>query len=399
MHAQQVCHKIINNALDWMHTLRREALNTCILAAIDGQRLSVTGLGRAIRSAAKEKHCIKRADRLLSNPHLYREQRDIYHVMSQIVVGTTQRPVILVDWSDLDGHKQHYLLRAAIALEGRSLTLYEEAHTLTTKDKPKTHRLFLQRLKMMLAVNCTPIIVSDAGFRTAWFKQVEQLGWDWVGRVRNRHLVNAGKEGDWRDCKAYYSMATTIPKYLGEVQLTQKHAVPCHLVLVKAKPKGRTKTTQFGERARSKHSEQNAKREKEPWLLATSLCISLKLAKRVVNIYAARMQIEEAFRDTKSVQFGLGFELNRSHSTKRIQILLLIAMLATLVLWMLGSIARASGQHRHYQANTVKDRNVLSLIYLGLRVASDKRFLMDDDAFIHAAHALCKIAGQYDFMA
>jgi len=397
MHAKQVCHKIMNNALDWMHTLRREALNSCILAATDGRQLSVTGLGRAIRSTAKEKHCIKRADRLLSNPRLYREHRDIYHAATKIVIGATRRPVILVDWSDLDGYKQHYLLRAAVALEGRSLTLYEEAHTLATKDKPKTHRVFLKRLKAMLATDCVPIVVTDAGFRTAWFKLVEQMGWDWVGRVRNRHLFRIDEKAPWQDCKTYYPVATTTPKYLGEVQLTQKHAVLCHLVIVKSKPKGRSKITRFGERERSGKSEQNAQREREPWLLATSLLVSSKLAKRVVNIYAARMQIEEAFRDTKSVQFGLGFELNRSYSTKRIQILLLIAMLAMLVLWLLGSIARTTGQYRHYQANTVKSRHVLSLIYLGLRVASDERFTMDHDDFIYAANEIWKMMGQYDF--
>ncbi len=50
MHAEQVCHKIMNNALGWMHKLRREALTSCVLAAINGQRLSVTGQGRAIHS-------------------------------------------------------------------------------------------------------------------------------------------------------------------------------------------------------------------------------------------------------------------------------------------------------------------------------------------------------------
>ena len=84
MHATQVCHKVMNNALDWMHTLRREALNSCILAAIDGRQLSVTGLGRAIRSPAKEKHCIKRADRLLSNPHLYRAKKGSVPLLSHL---------------------------------------------------------------------------------------------------------------------------------------------------------------------------------------------------------------------------------------------------------------------------------------------------------------------------
>jgi len=399
MHAKQVCHKVINNALDWMHKLRRDALTSCILAAINGQRLSVTGLGRAIHSQAKEKHCIKRADRLLSNRHLQKEQADIYQVFSHIIIGATHRPVILVDWSDLDGGKRHYLLRASLALEGRPLTLYEETHTLLTKDKPKSQRLFLKRLKEKLPEKCCPIIVTDAGFRTAWFKRVEQVGWDWIGRVRNQHLVKTTKNTAWHDCKSYYASATARPKSLGDVTLTRKHEVNCRLVLVKSKAKGRNKLTLFGERARSGKSESNARREREPWLIATSLPATYQFAKRIVRLYATRMQIEEAFRDTKSLQFGLGFELNRSYTTERIQILLLIAMLATFVLWLLGSIAKSTGQYRHYQANTVKNRTVLSLTYLGLRVANDKRFIMDEKDLKHAAQILWEMGDQYDLAA
>jgi hypothetical protein len=105
--------------------------------------LSVTGLGRAIDSQAKEKHCIKRADRLLSNRNLYSEHRDIYQTITHLIVGAMRRPVILIDWSDMDECKHHFLLRAVIALQGRSLTLYEEVHTVATKEKPKTHKAFL----------------------------------------------------------------------------------------------------------------------------------------------------------------------------------------------------------------------------------------------------------------
>ena len=86
------------------------------------------------------------------------------------------------------------------------------------------------------------------------------------------------------------------------------------------------------------------------------------------------MQIEESFRDVKSIRFGIGFELNLTRSNKRLQVLLLIAMIATFVLWLLGMAARRSEQHLQYQANTVKDRHVLSAVYLGLRVAYDRRF-------------------------
>jgi hypothetical protein len=145
-------------------------------------------------------------------------------------------------------------------------------------------------------------------------------------------------------------------------------------MLYKGKPKGRSKITCNGNRARSKHGEQCARREREPWLLASSLPVSSKLAHRVVEIYSTRMQIEESFRDVKSMRFGIGFELQLSRSAQRLQVLLLIAMIAQFVLWLLGTAARNSQQHLQYQANTVKDHHVLSVIYLGLLVANDRRF-------------------------
>ncbi|MCW8829370.1 MAG: IS4 family transposase, partial [Gammaproteobacteria bacterium] len=193
-------------------------------------------------------------------------------------------------------------------------------------------------------------------------------------RLRNRHLVRASEDEAWFRAKELYENANATPRYLGQKQLTRRAELHCHFVLYKGKPKGRSKTTCNGERARSKHSEQCAQREREPWLLVTSLPATSKLAKKVVSIYSTRMQIEESFRDVKSVRFGIGFELNLSRSAERLQILLLVAMIATFVLWLLGMAARNSQQHLQYQANTVKNRQVLSAIYLGLRVATDRRF-------------------------
>lgn len=45
----------------------------------------------------------------------------------------------------------------------------------------------------MLPPNCRAIFVTDAGFRTPWFKQVKAFGWDWVGRIRNRHEVKPNR--------------------------------------------------------------------------------------------------------------------------------------------------------------------------------------------------------------
>lgn len=374
MHAEKVSHKILENTCAWMHASRRQALEAGILAAIRERRLSVTGLGRAIASEASEKHCIKRADRLIGNPHLYREYDDVYLSFARLILGTVQRPVILIDWSDLDGGKTQFLLRAAVAIDGRALSLYEEVHGLDSKEKPAIHRRFLYRLKALLPDTCHPILVTDAGFRTPWFKLVEKMGWDWVGRLRNRHLVRENEQYVWYRSNELFSLATTTPKYLGSMQLTRRDPISCHFVLYKGKSKGRSKLTMAGIRARSAKSEQSAKREREPWLLVTSLPATSKLAKRIVNIYKTRMQVEEAFRDTKSLRYGIGFELNRSRSLKRLQLLLLVAMIATFVLWLLGMAARLTQQHWQYQANSIKSRHVLSVIYLGLRIAGDQRF-------------------------
>ena len=178
MQARQVLHTLLQKVCSEMHKLRRTALFVNVMAALHGEVLTVTHLGRSITSEAKEKHCIKRADRLLSNRRLQGERVGIYSALTQQLIGSQQRPVIIVDWSDMDECKRHFLLRASVPMEGRSLTLYEEVHTVKSKEKPKVQEQFLKALQKRLPPRCRPILVTDAGFRTPWFKQVEALGWD-----------------------------------------------------------------------------------------------------------------------------------------------------------------------------------------------------------------------------
>jgi hypothetical protein len=397
MHAKKVSHKILSNSLPWVHKTRLTALEACLLAAIDSRRLSVTDIGRSIRSEAKEKHCIKRADRLLSNAHLYREREEIYHTMTRLILGTIQRPVILVDWSDLDPSKRNFLLRAAVALEGRSHTLYEEVHTVKTKEKPATHKSFMKKLKAMLPSFCRPIVVTDGGFKVPWFKLVMSFGWDYVGRIRGLTMLRENEKYSWDYIKNLYPMATTTAKYIGCKELTRSNPLKCHLVLYKGKPKGRHKLNHAGERTYCKHSEVHSEREKEPWLLATSLPVTSKLATKVVKIYSARMQIEEAFRDIKSYRFGVGLELNQTREQRRLQILMLIGMLVTLVLWLLGTAVMMSGEARYYQANTERKRRVLSVLFLGLRVSNDRRIRLNSSQLDEAYHQMLNQMNEYGY--
>jgi hypothetical protein len=379
MQAKRVLHKLLDSTCPDMHMKRREALSVNVKAALDGQSLTVTHLGRAISSEAKEKHCIKRADRLLSNGHLHAERLRIYSTVSELLIGTRVRPVIVVDWSDMDDCKRHFLLRASIAVQGRSLTLYEEAHTCKAKEKPKTHLAFLKTIHAMLRPDCRPIVVSDAGFRVPWFKMVASFGWDWVGRVRNRTFVQQAGHDQWAPCKSLYRDATGTPKALGQVLMARSNPIACQLVLYKGKPKGRVHKNRLGERSRCGHSRKQAAREREPWLLATSLGPCSTLASKAVRLYRLRMQIEEAFRDLKSTRFGLSLELHLTYQVQRLQVLLLIAMLALMVAWIMGKAIEITGQHRQYQANTVKDRLVLSTIFIGLRAIDDARITLTKD--------------------
>jgi hypothetical protein len=107
------------------------------------------------------------------------------------------------------------------------------------------------------------------------------------------------------------------------------------------------------------------KLHRAPWLLATSLTHVRGNERRIKQLYATRMQIEETLRDGKSHRFGFGLRYARSGSLQRIQVLLLLVALATLVLWLVGLAGRAQNLARQLQANTVSHRLVLSTPFVG----------------------------------
>jgi hypothetical protein len=374
MNVKQTLSKCLTHITPTMHKIRRLSLFAAIESTLNGGVLSVTGLGRNLDNRALEKHRIKRVDRLCSNAHLQQEISSVYRRMCAGLIHTTKRPIIHVDWSDMDDRKQHFIIRASLATQGRSLTLYEEIHSLDMKEKPKTHILFMQQLKAMLPEDCQPIIVTDAGFRIPWFKLVESLGWDFVGRVRNKTHCKKVQDDEWAPVKSLYQLGTLRPKDLGIYQQGEKIAFESRMIIVWRKSKGRKDKTATGERARrSKKSRACAEREKEPWLLATSLKKTHYLSKKVVKIYATRMQIEESFRDLKT---GLKMNNSGSRRSQRIQVLLLIALVSQYLLILLGLAVKSAKYHYRYQANSIKTRNVLSNQFIGLRAYKDKQLVV-----------------------
>jgi hypothetical protein len=364
MHAVHILQQRLRNACPQMHLRRLQALLACVVAALRVQRVTVTELGRALPSAAQPKHSIKRVDRLAGNSRLHAERLSIYRAVAHWLLRGTRCPLIVVDWSELRSDRTCQLLRAAVAIGGRALTLYEEVHPLHRLGNPRVQRLFLSQLKALLPEGTLPIIVTDAGFRTPWFRAVASLGWHWIGRVRNRVHVRPLGTARWVSSKSVYPKAHARAQALGAYELAQTNALACNLYLIQHRKKHRIRKSAYGQPLRSSANQARARMHREPWLLAASPSLSAMSANQIVRCYAQRMQIEEAFRDLKSTRYGLGFELHLSRQHQRIEILLLIASLALLMLWLIGTAAKADGLQRHYQSNTRSTPPALSIFNL-----------------------------------
>ncbi|MFZ5843952.1 MAG: hypothetical protein ACOY3E_13770 [Pseudomonadota bacterium] len=93
------------------------------------QSLQLTAIGRHLtRTATTEKHSIKRIDRLLGNVHLAGDRLHFYHWQAQQLIGLKKHPIVPIDFSDVDAARTRFIIRAAIPLGGRALSLYEEFH-------------------------------------------------------------------------------------------------------------------------------------------------------------------------------------------------------------------------------------------------------------------------------
>ena len=373
-----------------MHSARIGAVVKVVNGLLTGGKATLTEVGRHLCSLSYEKHGIKCADRLVGNRHLHGERLLLYRAMAHWLLSRTERPWIIVDWSDVEIGHRYLMLKAAVPVGGRAVTIYEEVHPLKRYNNPKTHGN--ERLYTVVPPSCCPIVITDAGFRGPWFETVEWFGWDWIGRVRNEVKYRAAGSEAWKYTRSLYYKATRKPRYLGRCWLSSKWPYVCYLHLYKAlkrapgRPCKPSRATLNRRRARAQ--------AREPWLLATSLSPHTWSARRVVRAYEKRMQIEETFRDLKSHRWGYGLQYARSQSTERLENLLLITTLATLTTWLVGLAAKAKDWMRHFQANTESRKPVLSIFFLGRRMLKSHRFRLSKRDLYDAMHELPSLVNE-----
>jgi DDE family transposase len=361
MRVESIVHRLCEPVVEVVHAARVGAVVAASTAVIWAGRLSVSRIGRALRGPTSPKHSIKRIDRLLSNRRLWLERTTFFRALAKLVVGDQPAPKVLVDWTKLMGD-QHALV-AAVPIGGRAVPIYSEVHRERRLGSPRVQARFLRQLATVLPADCRPIIVADAGFKTPFFVAVRALGWHFVVRLRGRLSPREPETRTSTPLRSMFGWATDVPFDLGEWQLAsrEKSAISCRLIVA-----GRPRRHRRSGRPLNGASERKAALgAKEPWVLATSINDATPAI--VVDIYATRMQIEETFRDTKDHRFGWALLQARSSSPSRLDILLLLAALATAAVILCGLQAERLGLHRGYQANTVR-RRVLSLFGLGVAV-------------------------------
>lgn len=121
-----------------------------------------------------------------------------------------------------------------------------------------------------------------------------------------------------------------------------------------------------------------------------ALSLQARTPKQVVKIYGTRMQIEEGFRDCKSVHYGLGLSQNRKMNQCRRSVLCLIAACAIFVLWCIGMAGKQTAMAKQVRVNSSSKREPYSVIFLARLLIAQKHFRLPEkaikDSLIHIKH-------------
>lgn len=337
---------------------------------IFGNRLTIAGLGRNLKNGNKTKSNINKIARLIGSMHFHQERDSLFRHHNEKILKGIKRPVIAVDWSDTAVTSTERILCATICLSGRGIVCYEKVYSGQLYNSRKAHKDFIEGLWKVLPLGCAPIILTDAAssFGIYWFELINAKGWTWIGRVRlgNKYFYINDDEFSVNEL---YKQAVSKGRHHKECGFTKEHKFLCNLTVIKGKTRRKNSNNNYYVTRRShRHGTSKHKRRgNEPWILISST--NLKLTKnQIIELYSARMTIEERFRDTKDANFGSGLLLSRSKGAMRIENLLMIDVLAKFVLWAIGCLAEKKGLAKEFQANTIQNRRVLSIIRLAREV-------------------------------
>jgi hypothetical protein len=300
---------------------------------IDGGIAGVAAIGRSMRGSAFAKHNIKRVDRFLGNGRV--DTAALSEALLKWAAQPGQKLVLVMDWTDLPGDRK--MLTLAIPSRGRAIPVHSRVVDLKVmyKSQNSLEEGLIRELLVLLPAGVRVVIVADRGFgRTSLMRELKRLRVSFVLRVQENVVVR--HEGRRRLLKELTPRKGRTLS-LRQVEYRDENSVSINMVLT------------------WRH------KMKEPWLLATDL---EGRPSDVIGCYGRRMQIEESFRDTKSVRWGFKLRHVRISTSERFQRLMMVVGLAYLFLMAAGAEAERHKQHRRLMANTVSKR-ALSWLTVG----------------------------------
>lgn len=300
MRASGVLQKCLSGSLGAMHALRSRVLLRSVEALIAGRRLTLMDVARSWPGAERVRAPLKAFDRLLSNRRLHGERERIYADMARWLLRG-ERPVIVIDWSDLKEDKRWCLLRAAVPIGGRTLPVLDMVFPGKEQGTPAAEKRFLLRLQALVPQGARPVLVTDAGFRSPWFRAVSEMSWYWVGRLRHTTLVKPvdvpNRNEEWVPSRALHVLARSAPRDMGLMDTVRGAPWVCRLIVYAKAAQGRKHHNRRDRTqvARSSASRKVAAREREPWLIVASPELTDLSARQLVALYAVACRLSCRF--------------------------------------------------------------------------------------------------------
>jgi hypothetical protein len=335
-------HAFVSSIFDHdLHEKRVASLADATVGALQGARLAVGALGRAL-AVAKEldgKHAIKQVDRLFSNTGV--DVWKLYGNWVPFVIGERPEVVVALDWTDFDQDNQSTIALHLVTKHGRATPLmWKSVVKSELKDWRNEHEdALLERFREVVPASTKVTVLADRGFGDHKLYELlkDQLGFDFIIRFRGVIKVTDEK-GETRAAKDWVP-DTGRPRTIKKARVTKTQREVAAVVCIHAKGMA------------------------EPWHLATSR--DDKTGAEIVALYGKRFTIEESFRDLKNLRFGLGLTDTRISSPKRRDRMLLVGAIAASLLTLLGAAGESLGLDMKMKANTVKTRTH-SLLNQGL---------------------------------
>jgi hypothetical protein len=335
-----------------LHAKRVESLANGVAGVLNAAMLTIHAIGQAYAAMAhiEARSGVKQLDRLLSNVGV--DLAALFPAWIRFVVGVRTELIVALDWTEFDDDDHVTLCAYAVTRHGRATPLIWRTYKKSDLEGHRTqweHDL-VEQLHRGMSRNVAIILLADRGFGDQkLYELLSFLGWDYVIRFRGGILVQ-NADGEVRPANEWVRPGGRAFMVRGAKVTADKASVPA-VVLV------------------------HARDMKEPWCLATSL--SSRTASEIVKLYGRRFTIEETFRDTKDIRFGLGLKATHIGRTDRRDRLLFLFAIAHALLTLLGAASEASGLDLTLKVSTVKHRTH-SLYWQGTFWYRQLAFMRDD---------------------